>query len=237
MTWVLVFAPVGVALLALGVIGWGVFAPRARLFGPVQARLPQRAIAAREVALTFDDGPLPGSTDRILDTLAEHGVRATFFVIGRYAATHPELARRIVDEGHAIGNHTLDHARTGLFRSQTYWNDQIAQAQDSIEQATGVRPFLFRAPMGFKAPTLMRALRPHGLRVVAWSRRGFDAGLGSRESVLRAARSMRPGDVLLLHDGRDPASRRTGTGTAQALPELLQILRGRDLHPVRLDAE
>lgn len=227
----------GAALSALGVVSWGVFAPRARLFGRVRSRLPERAARASRVALTFDDGPRPGSTDRILDIFAAHGVHATFFVIGRQAEAHPELVRRISKEGHAIGNHTLDHHRWGLLRGGAYWREQVARTQDALGLLTGTRPTLFRAPMGFRAPPLARAVRQAGLETVAWSRRAFDGGLGSRETILRAGRRMRPGDILLLHDGRDPANRREGTVTADTLPELLAILREAGLVPARIETE
>jgi len=224
-----------VLVTAVGVIAWGIFRSSARLFGPVRTRLSPEHASANRVALTFDDGPCPGSTDRILDILAQHGVRATFFVIGRHAERHPELLRRIAEEGHAIGNHTFDHSRLGLFRTWAYWSDQIDRTQHAIESATGLRPTLFRCPMGFKTPPIMRGADRAGLAVWAWSRRGYDAGLGSRETILRAARAMRPGDVLLLHDGRDPASSRRLGLTPDTLPDLLEMLRSAGLEPVRLD--
>ncbi|MFG0306501.1 MAG: polysaccharide deacetylase family protein [Phycisphaerales bacterium JB040] len=233
MTRALLVLAVGAGLV-LGVVAWGVFWPRARLFGRARSRLDANDASSNRVALTFDDGPCPGSTDRILDTLAQHGVRATFFVIGRHCELHPELVRRIADEGHTIGNHTYDHHRWGLLRMWAYWSDQIDRTQRAVERVTGEAPRVFRAPMGFRAPPLVRAARRRGLTLWAWSRRAYDAGLGSRRTVLHAARSMRPGDVLLLHDGREPAGTRRLGLTADTLPEVLAILREAGLHPVPL---
>src|SRR5688572_21902696 len=113
-----ILAVPAVTAVALGgatsVLGYGLFAPRSQVFGEVVWRAPRTAGPC--VALTFDDGPMPGVTEPILDALAATGAKACFFVIGRHARTHPGLIRRIADEGHLIGNHTFDHDRTGLFR-------------------------------------------------------------------------------------------------------------------------
>lgn len=221
---------------ALAVVAWGVFHPRARLFGKVRTRLPEHARREGCVALTFDDGPLPGGTDRVLDVLAERGVRATFFVIGAHARAHPELLERIAREGHTIGNHTYDHHRHGLLYYRRYWRDQIRRTQAVIEEITGQSPGLFRPPMGFTSPPLMHAARAEGLEVVAWTRRSYDAGIGRRGAILRAARRLRAGEILLLHDGKEPASGRVIGLTADTLTEVLDILHSRGLKPVPLDA-
>ncbi len=218
---------------AAGVVGYGLFAPRSQLFGEVVWRAP-RASGPR-VALTFDDGPMPGVTDPILDALAGAGARACFFVIGRHARAHPGLIRRIANEGHLIGNHTFDHDRTGLFRGTGYWLDQLARTDDAVAQVTGAAPRLFRPPMGFKSPPLVQAARSLGHAMVSWSRRGFDGVGTSGERIARLAGRARPGDIILLHDGRDPASRRDATLTARVLPAVLARLRERGLKPARLD--
>ena len=139
---------------ALGVLAHGAFHPRSRLFGPVVSRGPSDR---REVALTFDDGPTPGPTDSILDALGAAGATATFFVIGRHAEAHPDLVRRAVDEGHVVGNHTLDHHRHGLFHRDAYWRGQVEGCADVVEGIIGVRPRLFRPPMGFTSAHVTRA--------------------------------------------------------------------------------
>src|SRR3954449_9895358 len=114
-------------VLATGAIGaaaffsigaYGLVNPASRMWGPVISR-GRRDDAL--VALTFDDGPLPGSTDRILDILAATNTRAAFFVIGAHTERCPDLVRRIHDEGHLVGNHTQDHLHTGLFGRDRYW--------------------------------------------------------------------------------------------------------------------
>jgi peptidoglycan/xylan/chitin deacetylase (PgdA/CDA1 family) len=219
-------------LAGSGLLARAVFAPTSSMLYPTVSRL--NGPDAR-VALTFDDGPWPGSTDLILDELARTNSHATFFVIGRYAAEQPGLIQRMHDEGHQIGNHTFDHHRDGLLRGEPYWREQLARTDEVIAKITGVRPGVFRPPMGFKAPPQARALRRTELRVVAWSRRTFDGILPSADRIARVGERLTSGDILLLHDGRDPASRRAVGAAAQALPALLSCLQRRGLTPVRVD--
>ncbi len=226
-------AAAGAAITAAAaVLSHALFVPQSNLFGQTDSRLCPTTNA---VALTFDDGPLPGSTDAILDILGEHNTKATFFVIGRYAAAHPALIERIHREGHQLGNHTFDHHRTGLFHGRSYWKQQIERTNRAIAEVTGAAPRDFRPPMGFKAPPMVAAARALNHRIVAWSKRGFDGVTTTPERILHALRGIQPKDIVLLHDGRDPASRRELGATSKALPELLAVLRDRGLTPVRLD--
>lgn len=216
-----------------GVLTYGLFAPRSQFFcdtvwhgGPA---------SGPRVAFTFDDGPWPGATEPILDALAAANARACFFVIGRYARAHPALLRRVADEGHLIGNHTFDHHRTGLFRGTAYWLDQLERTDDAVAQIVGVPPRYFRPPMGFKSPPVARAARRSQHTVVAWSRRAYDGVAAHPERITRGASAARPGDIVLMHDGRDPSSVRPIGATAQALPRVLRSIRERGLEPVRLD--
>ncbi len=231
-----IIAAAGLGLVG-GVVAYGVFAPRSGLFGEVVARGDG---SARRVALTFDDGPWPGETERILDLLGEHGARATFFVIGRYAAAHPRLVERIYREGHQIGNHTYDHSRAGLLRFWGYWRAQLTRTDEAIASIIGARPAVFRAPMGFKSPPVMAAARNLGYATIAWSRRAYDGVASSpdqiEQAVLQRGGGIRAGEIVLMHDGRDPASDRPIGATSSALPRILSGLRERGLDAVRLDA-
>ncbi|MCC6660296.1 MAG: polysaccharide deacetylase family protein [Phycisphaerales bacterium] len=222
----------GAVAAAGGVFSYGMFAPRSPMFCPVISRGPTDC---GRVALTFDDGPWPGSTEPILAMLAAAGARATFFVIGRYAAARPELLRRIHAEGHQLANHTYDHHRAGMFGSPAYWESQVRRTDDAIARITGSPPRLFRAPMGFKSPLLAAAIRRTGHTVIAWSCKSRDGITTTPGRIVRNVARAAAGDIILLHDGRDPASRRDVSPTAAALPEVLRDLRARALHPVRLD--
>lgn len=217
----------------LGIFARGMFHPRSRLLCPVISSGPRSE--RTRIALTFDDGPCPGSTDRVLDVLERSGVRATFFVIGRYAHEHPSLIARAHAAGHLIGNHTYDHHRSGMFGWKRYWMDQIARADEAVGAVVGAAPRLFRPPMGFKSHHLGAAVRRLGHTVVTWSRRGMDGVATTENRIARAMLPVRGGDIVLLHDGRDPASRRDASVTARALPQILADLQSRGLQPVRLD--
>ena len=222
------------AALALGTLGWGLFAPQSRMFGHVTSHGSREG--PPRAALTFDDGPWPGSTDVILDALRAHHVKAAFFIIGRYGRQWPDLVRRIHAEGHLIGNHTFDHHRLGLFRGRCYWHAQIAAADDAIANITGSRPRLFRPPMGFKSPQLVLSAKCLGHQIVAWSRRGRDGIATTPQRIIQSlAGTVGAGDVVLLHDGRDPGSRRDVTATAIALPAVISAVCDRGISFVRLD--
>lgn len=221
-------------LATIGTLAHGMFAPRSTLFGPVISSARGRR-SSRDVALTFDDGPWPGSTDLILDILKQESVPAAFFVIGRYADEHPALLRRIRDEEHLIANHSFDHARSGMFKWARYWRGQISRTDEAVHRAAGVRPAFFRPPMGFKSPHLMTAARASDHRIVTWSRRAYDGVATTPEAIVRHVARSRPGDIILLHDGRDPASRRPVGATARALPEVIAALRAANLTPAPLD--
>lgn len=230
-------APVAAcALGCAGVAAYATFAPRSAFWGPVISRAA--GAGAPHVALTFDDGPTPGSTDRILDVLGEAGVRAAFFVVGRNAARWPQIVRRMDAEGHVVGNHTWDHAHFGVFRRAAYWDRQVARTNDIIIEIIGRRPALFRPPMGIKTPHIAAAARGAGHAVVTWSLRAMDGvATDAAHIVGRLVPTARRGDILLLHDGLEPNARRTDTSaTEAAVRPLIMGLREKGLEPRRLDA-
>ena len=228
--------PAAVGAAAAGaVLANGTFSPGSSFWGPVLSRAP--AGDGRGVALTFDDGPTPGATDRALDVLGELRVKAAFFVVGRNARRHPGLVERMHAEGHLVGNHTLDHSHFGLFGRDGYWIRQVAEADETIRQIIGRRPALFRPPMGIKTGHVTKAAAAAGHAVVTWTRRAFD-GIGTTPDriVRRLAPTAAAGDILLLHDGLEPnALRRDASATVAALRPLIDRLRARGLEPRPLD--
>lgn len=167
------------------------------------------------IALTFDDGPV-GHTGRLLDTLAEHGVKATFFVIGRNVAASPGLVRRQVAEGHVVGNHSYTHANLGQ-ASAAAVRAEIGRTQSAVEAAAGVRPELFRPPYGATGPAVTAVARGHRLPQILWSldtRDWLDRDAGVIER--RVIRGARAGQIVLLHDLQ--------ATTVQAVPAILRGL-------------
>ena len=211
----------GVGAVLLGGAAHGAFHRNSPIFGrPIThvARTPQT------VALTFDDGPNPDATPVILDALAERGVKATFFVLGRHAERWPDLVRRAASEGHAIGNHGYYH-RTLHFKSPRYVRDDLSRGTHAIEHASGVHPSLFRAPHGFRNPWVTAIARSLGQRTVGWSLGVWDSDRPGVDAIVgRTVGGARPGSILLLHDGDgyDPAGDRMQT--ARAVPRIIDRL-------------
>lgn len=210
--------------------------PRSTLLGPNITRLPAAAAQRNEIALTFDDGPDPEVTPRVLDLLDAHGAKATFFCIGTRAAQHPQLVREIVARGHSVENHSQGHPVTFSFYGVARFKRELAMAQQTLTDLTGQPPRFFRAPAGLRNPMLDPALHALGLRLVSWTRRGFDGVSGNADPVYaRLTRGLAAGDILVLHDGHPP---RTADGAPVALvvlPRLLELLAQRGLHAVTLE--
>ena len=212
-----------------------VFCPRGRLLGPNLVRLPHTAAQRGEVALTFDDGPDPLVTPRVLDLLDRYQMKASFFCIGAKVRKHPGIAADIARRGHAIENHSHDH--THWYAALAPWRmaRDLDAAQAAIADASGVRPRFFRAPNGFRNPWMDALLAKRGLRYVAWTRRGLDTVRSDPAAVCRALTDeLAAGDVLLMHDGN---CGRTADGEAMVLavlPAVLDHLARRGLKSVAL---
>jgi peptidoglycan/xylan/chitin deacetylase (PgdA/CDA1 family) len=209
-------------------IGLGVAFPQLGLFGPFVCRGSGQA---KCVALTFDDGPDERSTPALLELLRIRGVRAAFFGVGKRVAAHPDIAMQIVREGHLLENHSYAHSNATNFFSVPRLRTELSQAQEAIRQATGVAPTCFRPPMGLSNPRIFRAAREAGLKVIGWSARGLDTRITNPEEVVsRICRRLKPGAIILLHDGNIPADRLVTT-----VKTLLDRLRALDYEIVRLD--
>jgi peptidoglycan-N-acetylglucosamine deacetylase len=212
--------------------------PRGRWVGPNLVRLPEEAARRGEVSLTFDDGPDPAITPRVLDLLDAAGARATFFCIGRRAESYADLAAEIVRRGHRIENHSHTHPHLFACFPSPALKTEIERAQEAIETTAGRRPRFFRAPAGLRNPFLDSVLHRSGLRLVSWTRRGFDAVDGDPEAISgRLLRGLAPGDILLLHDGSTVRRRGGNPNVLEVLPRVLDTLAARGLRSMPVEVQ
>ena len=207
-------------LAGLVVAGYNTMAPRSQLYGRT---FIGRAPGTRELALTFDDGPNDPYTFHLLEVLAKHEVRATFFMIGRYVKQRPEIAAAVARQGHVIGNHTFTHPNL-IFRTPGQVRSEIAACEQALEDAVERNHApLFRPPWGARTPVVLRTVRQLGMTPVLWSVTGYDWNAGSAADIKHeVTRQVRGGDVILLHDGGHKHMGVDRSYTVQAVDELIR---------------
>jgi peptidoglycan/xylan/chitin deacetylase (PgdA/CDA1 family) len=186
-----------VLVIAIGIIAYGYFAPTSQVFGKVYYRAKS---AEKLVALTFDDGPNEPYTSQILDILATHDIKATFFVTGYNVGVYPETAERILAEGHVVGNHSYshyaNHALTNLGCRDLELGEKV------IFETMGIRPHLYRPPHGKKSPWEEQYIKKENMILVNWSAAANDGFDRTPEAMARhILADTKPGGIILLHDG------------------------------------
>ena len=225
-----VFAVMGSALGVLYLAG--TFGASIPLFGRVVRCRPQ----AGSFALTFDDGPDARYTAEISELLSARGHRATFFVLGAHARAHPELIARLAQDGHELANHGDDH-RLLAFSLPSTVHEQLVATEEAVASANcGLAP-LFRAPHGVRSPWLVHTAARRGYRVCAWDGRVFDTSNPGVETIVaRVASVLRPGAVVLLHDGDGDGRDGPRRQTVEALGAILDVAERRGLRSVPLSS-
>ncbi len=208
-----------------GVLAHGTYHRNSPVFGPALGSLPAALAGQRAVALTFDDGPNAEATPRILDALRDSGTVGTFFLLGRHVARWPALARRVVEEGHVVGNHGWHHRKLHTQRPASVRRD-LEMGTAAIADATGVRPAVFRAPHGFRSPWVTSIARSLGQRTIGWSLGVWDTDRPGVDAIVeRTVSGTRPGSILLLHDGDGYDASGDRSQTAAAVPRVIAMLR------------
>lgn len=178
-------------------------------------------LSGERAALTFDDGPGADATPTVLDQLGQLGVGATFFVLGAEVREAPELAQRIVADGHELGLHGFAHPRYDLLSAEEARAD-LEQGLEAIESATGVRPIWFRPPYGKLSETSHQVCVSLGLKVAYWSAWGLDwEDVGADTIAAETIPALRPGTIVLLHDTARYGRREHAQPTADALPAIV----------------
>ena len=156
---------------------------------------------SKQIALTYDDGPNDPHTLKLLDVLAKHNVRATFFMIGRYVQQRPDIARAVAQAGHVIGNHTFTHPLL-IFKSAAQTRAELVDCRQALQDAIGEHSNLFRPPFGGRRPATLGSRANSGSRPVMWNVTGYDWNAPPAAVIeKKVVRQMRGGDVILLHDG------------------------------------
>jgi peptidoglycan-N-acetylglucosamine deacetylase len=205
--------------------GYASMAPRSQFFGRTFTHGTDR----RSLALTYDDGPNDPHTLRLLDVLAEQGVKATFFVIGRFVVQRPDILRRLAQEGHVIGNHTYSHPNL-IFCTATRINREIEDCSKAISDAVGEHSNLFRPPFGGRRPAVLRIVREKGLVPIMWSITSYDwSASATADRIERRVRRQITRDnhnVILLHDGGHQAFGADRGQTVVATRELIRRCNG-----------
>ena len=185
------------AAAAASFAGYHAMAPSSQIYG----RTLVRGAHSRQLALTYDDGPNDAHTLRLLEVLAKHDVRATFFLLGRYVQQHPQIVRDLTQAGHVLGNHTFTHPNL-IFCSELQTRIQLAACSRAIEDASGQTPKLFRPPFGGRRPSTLRIARELALAPVMWSVTGWDWEAKPASYVEgKVTGQVKGGDIILLHDG------------------------------------
>ena len=218
-------AAAGAAVLGLlaGGLAYASVWPTSQLFG-------ETLIAGEdpdELALTFDDGPNDAATPHLLDVLAKHKVRATFFIMGSFARQRPEIVRRAAAEGHLIGNHTMSHPKLAL-QPQRRVLQELADCSAVLEDLTGRPVRFFRPPFGSRRPVVLQIARDLGLMPVTWNVTchdwepiGTDRVLGYMETGIASNNRRRRGSNILLHDGGHRGMGAHRMDTVNAVDQLL----------------
>ena len=205
------------AILYLISTAYGSFQIRANYFVTSIHKGKKKAIA-----LTFDDGPHPENTPRILEILKEKGVKATFFIIGKNAEQYPEIVRRIDGEGHTIANHSFSHNYLIAFFSTKRLEKDLAQCNEIIYQIISKKVKLFRPPFGVTNPRYNTVLNNLGLQSIGWSLRSFDTRAKNKYQLIQNVISkMQKRDIVLLHDHLSV--------TADALEDLIEHCRSKNI--------
>jgi peptidoglycan-N-acetylglucosamine deacetylase len=211
---------IGMGAAALGgTAAYQAMAPWAQGFGPT---FVSGAKGSKQIALTYDDGPNDPHTLQLIEVLARHDVRATFFLIGRYVQQRPDIVLQLMKAGHVLGNHTFTHPHL-IVSSGVETRNQLEACQRAVQEATGEAPQLFRPPFGGRRPETLRIVRTLGMEPVMWNVTSWDWKMPPAEKIVRTCmRQMRGGDILLMHDGSHVAMGADRSQTVLATERLIQ---------------
>jgi len=185
-------------------------------------------ISKNQIAITFDDGPHPEFTPKALDLLKQHNAKATFFCIGQEVEKHPDILKRMLSEGHVVGNHTYSHSKSfGFFNTEKVISE-LKQANQVFKELTGKDMQLYRPAFAVTNPMIERAVKQVKVHSIGWNVRSLDTTSRSKKMILkRIVQKLAKGDVILLHD--------TSQKSIEVLEQLLLFLEEKNLESVTLE--
>jgi peptidoglycan/xylan/chitin deacetylase (PgdA/CDA1 family) len=234
----IVLAAAVTAIAAAGTLTYAALSPQSQLFG-------RTVVAGRdpaEVALTYDDGPNDAATMRLLEVLARHNVRASFFMIGRFVRQRPEIARAVHAAGHLVGNHTMTHPWLA-WQPDRVIREQLRGCNQALEDVLGAPIRYMRPPHGARRPAVLRTARELGLTIVQWNVMGNDWApigpdriLGKVQRGIDTVHTRGRGANILLHDGYDQRMGADRSSTVLATDRLLTQLTSTGSRLVTVDA-
>jgi peptidoglycan/xylan/chitin deacetylase (PgdA/CDA1 family) len=204
-----------------GIVFSFVFLVRALTLSPSAEIKVYRSVATdkKQIALTFDDGPHPTLTPRILEILAKYNVTATFFMVGQNVFNYPEAARAVIEAGHEVGNHTFTHPHIANLNEKPIF-DEIGRCEDALEELCEYRPHILRTPQGAMTPSLEKCLLEDDYILVLWSLDTRDWENKSTAHIVQTVLDrVQPGDIILMHDYIGHNSK-----TPEALEKIIPIL-------------
>ena len=209
----------------LTVVTYGTVILSAQFFVPVKYK---GKVSSGAIAITFDDGPIPGKTEKILEVLRFHKVQAAFFCIGNQVADNSTLTKQIHNDGHLIGNHSYWHKGTFDLQPAKKILDELIATDHAIHSAIGLKPTFFRPPYGVTNPMVASAIVKGGYKTIGWSIRSLDTISKDREALFgRVTKSLKSGDIVLFHD--------YCTITLEILPDFITHVHNHGLKIVRVD--
>lgn len=199
--------------------GYQSMAPTGQWYGRTFTGL---ARGTKQLALTYDDGPNDPHTLRLLEVLARHEVKATFFLIGHYVRQRPDIAREVAKAGHVIGNHTFTHPLL-IFKRDDEIRKELSDCRAALQDAVGEHSNLFRPPFGGRRPATLHIARELRLEPIMWNVTGYDWNAPSAAVIERkVSKQIRGGDVILLHDGGHKQMGADRSQTVQATDHLIK---------------
>lgn len=180
------------------------------------------------VSLTFDDGPNPLFTPKVLELLEQYDAKASFFIVGKEAKAHPHLLQTIVAQGHTISNHSYEHSNYYGFWSKERIKQDIRQTKELLEQVSNQESLFFRPPFGVTNPNIAKAIKELNLKMIGWSIRSFDTLAKNPQKVVdKIEKKLKRGDIILLHDSSEVS--------VEILEKLLKLLQEKKLKSVTIE--